>query len=297
VSEIPSSTETIVPERDGNRRLVNQPIRMHRQRSSPGYTAGPLLTTLVTLVCALLPPRSSVANGPPNGSTLRELRCLGNEPFWSLQVQNESAKFSGLFQEEVKLTLEGEYAHLPFRGTHAWRGRSAPEAADLVAFFLEASCSDTMSDEVYPYTASVSAPDGRLLAGCCRGGPLPGRPQPRDPQAEGTGALQECYAAAVTRLEVGPCLERKLAEAQQELERAQERCLVRMRDLDAVTSSDTGAERAFLGAQEAFLAFREGNCRWRSAELASGTGAGDVYRACLVDATRRRTEELLKDVR
>jgi heat shock protein HslJ len=43
----------------------------------------------------------------------------------------------------------------------------------LVAFLREASCSDNMSDVAHPFTARVSLPDGRLLAGCCRIPPSP----------------------------------------------------------------------------------------------------------------------------
>lgn len=63
------------------------------------------------------------------------------------------------------------------------------------------------------------------------------------------GPLSECYAISASRVEIGPCLNRKLAEA-------------------------------------------EADCTWSGTRLASGTGAGDVTRDCLVHMTRARAAEL-----
>ncbi len=105
------------------------------------------------------------------------------------------------------------------------------------------------------------------------------------------GALSECYAISASRVEIGPCLDRKLAEAEADLAAAVRAVRDRMTDLDRVTGR-TDAGPAFERAEERFLAFREAHCVWQGARLASGTGAGDVTRDCLVHMTRARAAEL-----
>jgi heat shock protein HslJ/uncharacterized protein YecT (DUF1311 family) len=103
--------------------------------------------------------------------------------------------------------------------------------------------------------------------------------------------LSECYAISASRVEIGPCLDRKLAEAEADLAAAVRAVRDRMTDLDRVTGR-TDAGPAFERAQERFLAFREANCAWQGAQLASGTGAGDATRDCLVHMTQARAAEL-----
>jgi heat shock protein HslJ/uncharacterized protein YecT (DUF1311 family) len=105
------------------------------------------------------------------------------------------------------------------------------------------------------------------------------------------GPLSECYAISASRVEIGPCLDRKLAEAEADLAAAVRAVRDRMTDLDRVTGR-TDAGPAFERAQERFLAFREANCAWHGAQLASGTGAGDATRDCLVRMAQARAAEL-----
>jgi heat shock protein HslJ/uncharacterized protein YecT (DUF1311 family) len=105
------------------------------------------------------------------------------------------------------------------------------------------------------------------------------------------GPLSECYAISASRVEIGPCLDRKLGEAEADLAAAVRAVRDRMTELDRVTGR-TDAGPAFARAQERFLAFREANCAWHGARLASGTGAGDVTRDCLARITQARTAEL-----
>jgi heat shock protein HslJ/uncharacterized protein YecT (DUF1311 family) len=105
------------------------------------------------------------------------------------------------------------------------------------------------------------------------------------------GPLSECYAISASRVEIGPCLDRQLAEAEADLSAAADAARGRIADLDRVTGlPDAG--QAFERAGERFLAFREANCAWQGAQLASGTGAGDATKDCLVRMTQARAAEL-----
>jgi len=114
-----------------------------------------------------------------------------------------------------------------------------------------------------------------LFAGLARAGEEP-------------SALQECTSLAAGRIEVGPCLEKKLALAEAELSAAAHEVHERMSALDRVTGRPLAAS-AFEESERAFLAYRELNCAWLSAKVGAGTGAGDVLKDCAIEMTRART--------
>jgi hypothetical protein len=58
------------------------------------------------------------------------------------------------------------------------------------------------------------------------------------------GALSECYATSANRVEVGPCLDRKLADAEADLAAAVRAVRDGMRGLDQVTGR-TDADSVF----------------------------------------------------
>jgi len=111
--------------------------------------------------------------------------------------------------------------------------------------------------------------------------------------AEEPSALRECTALGASRIEVGPCLDKKLAEAEAELSAAAQEVGERMMALDRVTGRPLAAS-AFEESERAFNAFRKRNCAWLSAQVGAGTGAGNVERDCAIEMTRARTLELHK---
>jgi len=94
--------------------------------------------------------------------------CFGNEPSWSLAFDTrDTARL--LLPDEAPVLYRGTETRLDALGERVWRGRPAEGAGgDVVAFLLEAPCSDGMSDLQHPLVARVSLPDGRYLVGCCR---------------------------------------------------------------------------------------------------------------------------------
>ena len=93
-----------------------------------------------------------------------EYKCNGNEPFWGLAIEGEHAGWATP-EEPTGQTLEGRFVQLDYVGLFSWRGRFG--AGDLVAFVTQRSCVDTMADRDYPFSISVSLPDGSVLLGCC----------------------------------------------------------------------------------------------------------------------------------
>ena len=108
--------------------------------------------------------------------------------------------------------------------------------------------------------------------------------------------LQQCYGRSANRLEVGPCLERRLAEANAEMAAEVDAASPKMQGLDAVTGR-TEASSAFDRSQKAFNAYRADNCSWRAAQLGSGTGSGDAARDCMIRMALERAAELRASIR
>ena len=96
------------------------------------------------------------------------LVCFGNEPSWSLTLETpDTARL--MLPDEPAAEYRGAETRIDVLRQRVWRGQpSGGAGGDLVAFLRDAACSDGMSDETHPVAASVSLPDGRLLAGCCR---------------------------------------------------------------------------------------------------------------------------------
>ncbi len=120
--------------------------------------------------------------------------CFGNEPSWSLSF-GAGGRATLAFPDGKPVEYRGRETRLDFLKERAWRGTPAGEGKGVVVAFLrEAACSDNMSDVAHPFSARVSLPDGRLLAGCCR---IPARPlEGTSWQLTSPGALAGDAAAA-----------------------------------------------------------------------------------------------------
>lgn len=98
------------------------------------------------------------------GSMPTDYKCSGNEPFWGLAIDGEHAGWATPAEPDGR-TLKGSFHSLDYAGIFAWRGSMGD--GDLVAILTEQSCADSMADLSYPFSVSVSLPDGRILLGCC----------------------------------------------------------------------------------------------------------------------------------
>jgi len=119
------------------------------------------------------------ATTPPQSvSVPRQFACQGNEPFWNLSIDGEQARFVSLSgggdARPVLLTGRLQATAETTGATFGWRGRSA-DGNSYGALIESRACRDTMSDRegitTFPYSATVAAPGGLTLQGCCTAGP------------------------------------------------------------------------------------------------------------------------------
>lgn len=64
-----------------------------------------------------------------------------------------------------------------------------------------------------------------------------------------------------------------------------------LRVIDAA-SSTKGALYSFDASQHGFEAYRALNCEWHLKNAASGTGAGDFWKDCMIQMVKGRINEL-----
>jgi uncharacterized membrane protein len=88
-------------------------------------------------------------------------RCLGTEPFWSLTIN--STRRATYSDPEIKARhyAVGEFRRVG-KGAHMRLGSNGR------VVIAAGTCSDGMSDNVYPYSVRVSLPGSGNLNGCCR---------------------------------------------------------------------------------------------------------------------------------
>jgi uncharacterized protein YecT (DUF1311 family) len=107
-------------------------------------------------------------------------------------------------------------------------------------------------------------------------------------QSDGTDAtLAQCQTVAKNRDEMDQCLQRKVDQA----ERALDNAGVRMKALDKGLATKIVAANGFDDAEQAFLRYREAECRWR------GSNAANVYEACIAALSAQRAAEINKFLR
>lgn len=94
------------------------------------------------------------------------LKCLGTEPFWSLDTAGGEVTFSDMGEAEDRyavLEINGSQNH-----TNAWLFRLTDgDSEGRLMLTRTEQCTDDMSDRLYEYTIGVELPEGRFLTGCC----------------------------------------------------------------------------------------------------------------------------------
>lgn len=152
------------------------PPRQHPQSTHPAADSE-LPAAVLDGPDAAPPPAAPGSAAQDSVSVPRQFACQGNEPFWNLMIDGDNARFvslsgSGdaqpvLLTGRLQGTAEGSGA------TFGWRGRGA-DGNSYGALIERRACRDSMSDRegvtAYPYAATVAAPGGRTLQGCCNTG-------------------------------------------------------------------------------------------------------------------------------
>jgi hypothetical protein len=115
-----------------------------------------------SLVVALLAPAPQAESPRPAPSGLS---CVGEGTPWRLLLLDNRAWLS--LPPARPQALEGRLS-AEDSASYGWRGHASGTAGgDLVAFVSETACPDSSGEEL-PFSARVSLPDGRFVAGCCR---------------------------------------------------------------------------------------------------------------------------------
>lgn len=100
------------------------------------------------------------------------LICAGTEPFWSLEIDGEKARYSLPGEDAKEFEAGGRTPAQGLRGHFVirLRDRDTPEGPEglVVVTRSQGFCSDNMSDTHYPFTGTLIRPDGAVFGGCCR---------------------------------------------------------------------------------------------------------------------------------
>jgi len=107
-------------------------------------------------------------------SVPRQFACQGNEPFWNLTIDGDDARFVSLSgngdAQPVLLSGRLRATATSTGATFGWRGTGA-DGSVYGALIERRSCRDSMSDRegvtTFSYAATVAAPGGATLHGCC----------------------------------------------------------------------------------------------------------------------------------
>ncbi|MBC7914378.1 MAG: hypothetical protein H7Y07_09675, partial [Pyrinomonadaceae bacterium] len=93
-----------------------------------------------------------------------EFICLGNEPFWSLEI-NPDEKIIALKDVGVEKTYLFSYKAAKHTGNSYVYETSNERKESITILITQQTCSDGMSDRQYHYSAQVNI-DGKTLKGC-----------------------------------------------------------------------------------------------------------------------------------
>lgn len=141
---------------------------------------GYILVRCVTILLLSAPLVSAVAQtttntkaqapaNPTAPTRVPEMVCWGNGPHWSIQFASWGARYLGVNQPDQ--TFRGHFYWAPEDKAWVWQRTSGVDPISgpaLSAVIKETSCTDTVRNKIYPYSAQVSLPQGDTVSGCCR---------------------------------------------------------------------------------------------------------------------------------
>ncbi|CCN84397.1 hypothetical protein VIBNISFn27_960001 [Vibrio nigripulchritudo SFn27] len=96
------------------------------------------------------------------------LMCIGTEPFWSLDVEQDKATFEDL--DENKVFFQVDKVIQSLNHTNRWFVTLKSKATDRPNFMTvhrTGECSDDMSDNQYEFEMMLLTEDSISYSGCC----------------------------------------------------------------------------------------------------------------------------------
>jgi uncharacterized membrane protein len=112
------------------------------------------------------PPAKPASQGP---SKPPDMVCFGSGPRWSIQFVSWGARYLGI--NEPDQDFIGGFDWVPAQKVWVWQRQSglAPSSGyALSATIKKASCTDTLHQQSFAYSAQVNMPTGDIVNGCCR---------------------------------------------------------------------------------------------------------------------------------
>jgi len=124
---------------------------------------------LITILFTVLITATACAEGETKTTAkFNELKCIGTEPFWSLDLKGQDITLEDLDSTQGKFKLTKATASS--NHTNRWfltAENTKQEEFLSIALFKTNQCSDDMSDFSYEYDAIISTPDAQVFSGCC----------------------------------------------------------------------------------------------------------------------------------
>lgn len=115
-------------------------------------------------IAAALTMLAACSTPPPSAAIPFPFQALGNEPGWSVLIDENQDAIVELYYGEQQYQLQLPKPQITFAGTHyRTEFNSALFSLDIIA----TSCSDTMSDTSYPYETILQI-NGEKFTGCGR---------------------------------------------------------------------------------------------------------------------------------
>ena len=112
-------------------------------------------------------PATPASQAPPPKPP--DMVCFGNGPKWSIQFVSWGARYLGI--NEPDQDFLGGFFWVPDEKVWVWQrqnGLAPLNGYALSATIKKASCTDSVRQETFPYSAQVNMPQGDMVSGCCR---------------------------------------------------------------------------------------------------------------------------------
>jgi len=96
-----------------------------------------------------------------------DMVCFGNNPRWSIQLEQGRARNLGINEPDSFFT--GKFVWVPNEKIWTWQGQNANGNGQTVMVNIQkAACDDSVRKQQFPYKAQATLPAGDMVSGCCR---------------------------------------------------------------------------------------------------------------------------------
>jgi uncharacterized membrane protein len=112
-------------------------------------------------------PASGSGTKPPAANTGVVMKCSGTEPFWGIDITESKLNINMPDGPQYNVPVTFRQTSANNRTIAVIAGANGPNNTQV---FLQkvASCSDGMSDNSYPYSATAVLNNKQVISGCCK---------------------------------------------------------------------------------------------------------------------------------